>query len=104
MEKPQPFIVSAFDWVVSDLESCGFVCCRQQQTARPHHKLSIWGVETDRWGSGRWTTENRKKGLDLRSRMATDIKGEHCLGKDLTPTNGEELKDHGIAACGEQRG
>lgn len=30
--------------------------------------------------------------------------GEHSLGKDLTSTNREELKDHGIAVCGEQGG
>lgn len=63
------------DWVVSDLQACGFVCCCQQQTVRSHHRLPSCqsrGLELTAGGSGRWTTENRKKGLDLRSRMADE--------------------------------
>lgn len=77
-----------------------------------HHSIAScqsWQVGTDRWEPGCCITENREKGLDLRSSMAA----KHCIGwgwrvggcleKDLTPTNGE-LKDHGIAMCWYQAG
>lgn len=36
-QKTQLLNVSAFDWVVSDLDTCGFVCC-QQQTVWSNHR------------------------------------------------------------------
>lgn len=52
-----------------------------------------------------WAVDHREyEGPGPQIKNGSRTLGVHCLGKDLTPTTGEELKDHGIAAWGEQGG
>lgn len=83
------------------MDVCLLLSITNNVVSPQNSKLSIYRVGIDQSGSRQWTADNRKKVSGPQIKNGSPTLWGHRLGKDLTPTNGEELKDHGIAACGE---